>query len=250
MAGLEQAQAILHKIKVRLFPNTLPTVKEPYIARTSGEKLLTVEEICASLKNRGGFTGDYGQVVTNAKQFFDEAAYLLCDGYGLNMGYFSIHTRVGGGWKTVDEANDRIKHPVGFSFRVRRPLAELADRIELDAQGITSNEGFIGEALDEATGSLDETATIGNILTITGSGLKVAGDGDCGVYFQSEDDQSLTRLVLAVNEPKTLKVVVPALPAGNEYRIVVKTCTPTGKHGGQLKTMRTIISDFTLSITQ
>jgi hypothetical protein len=72
-------------------------VEGAYIARTDNEASLSVEEVCAALKNRGGFTGSYDDLVEHVKQFFDEAAYQLCGGFAVNTGCFSVHPNVGGG---------------------------------------------------------------------------------------------------------------------------------------------------------
>jgi hypothetical protein len=47
---------MLRRIRVKLYPHYLPHVKGAYIARPDNEALLNVEEFCAALKNRGGFT--------------------------------------------------------------------------------------------------------------------------------------------------------------------------------------------------
>jgi hypothetical protein len=82
---------ILHKIKVKLYPNYFLNAEGAYIARTDNEATLSVEDVCTTLKNRGGFQGKYDELVDNVHQFFDELAYQLCDGYAVSTGYFSIH---------------------------------------------------------------------------------------------------------------------------------------------------------------
>jgi hypothetical protein len=59
MAIINNVNEVLHRIRVKLYPNSLPHVEGAYIARTDNEVSLTVEEVCAALKNRGGFTGNY-----------------------------------------------------------------------------------------------------------------------------------------------------------------------------------------------
>ncbi|MDR1218258.1 MAG: hypothetical protein LBK73_01460 [Treponema sp.] len=90
MAIINNVNEVLRRIRVKLYPNYLSTVEGAYIARTSNEASLSVEEVCAAIKNRGGFTGSYGDLVECVRQFFDEAAYQLCDGFAVNAGYFSI----------------------------------------------------------------------------------------------------------------------------------------------------------------
>jgi hypothetical protein len=94
-------------------------VEGQYIARTNNEASLTIEQVCAALKNRGGFTGSYDDLIEYIRQFFDEAAYQLCDGFAVNMRYFSVHPNVGGTFNSVNDGHDTKKHPITFRFRTR-----------------------------------------------------------------------------------------------------------------------------------
>ena len=86
MAIINNVNEVLHRIRVKLYPNYLPSVEGQYIARTNNEASLSIEQVCAALKNRGGFTGSYDALIDHVRQFFDEAAYQLCDGFAVNMG--------------------------------------------------------------------------------------------------------------------------------------------------------------------
>jgi hypothetical protein len=90
MAIINAVNEVLYRIRVKLYPNYLTHGEGAYLARTNNEAPLSIEEICAVLKNRGGFTGNYDDLVEHVKQFLDEAAYQLCDGFAVNTGYFSI----------------------------------------------------------------------------------------------------------------------------------------------------------------
>jgi hypothetical protein len=87
---------VLHRIRVKLYPNYLPNTEGRYVAKTDNEALLNVERVCAAMKNRGGFLGSYENLIENIKPFFDECAYQLCDGFALNLGYYSVHPNIGG----------------------------------------------------------------------------------------------------------------------------------------------------------
>ncbi|MDR2793574.1 MAG: hypothetical protein LBB61_07905 [Treponema sp.] len=103
MAIINQVNEVLHRIRVKLRPNYLPNGEGTYTAFTDNDAALSVEETCASLKNRGGFTGNYDDLVEHVKRYFGEAAYQLCDGFAINTGCFSIHSNVGGTFGKVTE---------------------------------------------------------------------------------------------------------------------------------------------------
>jgi hypothetical protein len=85
MALSSAVTEVLHRIRVKLYPNYLPQVEGAYIARTDNEASLTIEQVCAALKNRGGFTGNYDDLVEHVKQFLDEVVYQICDGFAVNL---------------------------------------------------------------------------------------------------------------------------------------------------------------------
>jgi len=80
---------MLHQIRVKLDPNYFPIAEGRYI--TDNEACLSVERICEIMKNRGDFLGNYEYLTETVKQFLDECAYLLCDGFALDLGYYSVH---------------------------------------------------------------------------------------------------------------------------------------------------------------
>jgi len=89
----------LSPLHVKLYPNYLHKPGDnmgAYIARTDSNAVVNVDKLGAALKNRGGYGGDLEDLVEAVKQFFDEAAYQLCDGFSVNNGYYSIHPNVGG----------------------------------------------------------------------------------------------------------------------------------------------------------
>jgi hypothetical protein len=250
MAIINNVNEVLHRIRVKLYPNYLPHVEGAYIVRTDSEASLSIEQVCAALKNRGGFTGNYEDLVEYVKRFFDEAAYQLCDGFSVNTGYFSVHPNVGGTFNAVNEAHDKKKHPITFRFRTLAALRTLAEQIEVEIEGLADTQGYIDEFIDITTGALNETATPGGQFSVSGHKIKVTGeDPACGVYFVSEADpvQELPAAGhLAENAASKIIGMIPSLTAG-AWKVVVKTQF-TGSGSTSLKAPRVIESSFTLTV--
>jgi hypothetical protein len=250
MAIISNVNEVLHRIRVKLYPNYLPRVEGAYIARTDNEASLSVEQVCAALKNRGGFTGNYDDLVEYVKQFFDEAAYQLCDGFSVNTGYYSIHPNVGGTFNAVNEAHDKEKHPVSFRFRTLAALRSLAERIDVEVEGLADVQGYIDEFIDITTEAVNETATPGGMFSISGHKIKVVGeDPACGMYFVSQGDSPQEVKVaghLAENTGSKVIGVIPSLTAG-EWKAVIKTQF-SGSGSTILKAPRVIESFFTLTV--
>jgi hypothetical protein len=240
---------VFHRIQVWLYLNYLHNVEGLYLARTNSDASLTIEQVCTTLKNRGGFTGNYDDLVEHVKQYFDEAAYQLCDGFAVDTGYYSIHPNVGGTFDKVTEAHDREKHPITFRFRTRARLRALVSHISVDVLGLADVNGYIDEFLDVTTGSVNESLTPKGIFTISGSKIKVDGDdASVGISFVLASDPTQYALVdgnLAENTPMKVIGSVPDLPAGT-WKVRIVTQSPSG--GKTVKEPRTIESKFSLEI--
>jgi hypothetical protein len=251
MALVNQVNEVLRRIRVKLRPNYLPNGEGAYIAFTDNKATLSVEETCASLKNRGGFTGNYDGLVEHVKQYFGEAAYQLCDGFAINTGCFSIHPNVGGTFDKVTEGRDAKKHPVTFRFRVRAPLRALAEHIVVEVEGIVNAQGYIDEFVDINTEAVNEALTPGGMFGIAGHKIKIAGEApETGVYFISEADPAARVKVgghLAENVASKVIGTTPALGAG-KWKAEIKT--RFGGSGKDLKNTRVIESAFVLSVAE
>jgi hypothetical protein len=251
MAIANQVNEVLHRIRVKLHPNYLPNVEGLYTAFTDSEATLSIEETCASLKNRGGFTGNYNDLVEHVKLYFGEAVYQLCDGFAINTGYFSIHPNVGGMFDKGTEGHDTKKHPVTFRFRTRAPLRALAEHIVVEVEGIVDAQGYIDELIDVSTESVNEALTPGGIFSIAGHKVKITGEApETGVYFVSEADPAVRVKVaghLAENAASKVIGTIPALSAG-KWKVEIKT--RFGGSGKDLKNTRSIESAFVLTVSE
>ncbi|MDR0375207.1 MAG: DUF4469 domain-containing protein [Treponema sp.] len=249
MSIVNNVNEVLHRIRVKLYPNYLPHSEGAYIARADNEATLSIEDVCAALKNRGGFTGNYDDLVEHVRQFFDEAVYQLCDGFAVSAGYFSVHPNVGGTFDKITEGHDGKKHPVTFRFRARAPLRNLAERVVVEVEGLASVAGYIDEFVDIESGAVNETLTPGGQFCVAGHKIKIAGDkAEVGVYFARADDPAQAVKAggrLAENAASKLIGVIPALSAG-AWLVEVKTQYSGGS--GFLKEPRSILFKGELTV--
>ena len=247
MPIINNVNEVLHRLRVKLYPNYLHNVEGAYIARTDSEASLSIEQVCAALKNRGGYGGDYEDLVEGVRQFFDEAAYQLCDGFAVNTGYYSVHPNVGGTFNSTSEIHDHSKHPITFRFRTGKKLRRLIEHIAVDIEGIADTAGYIDEFIDADEDSINAHYYPGNQFILHGHKIKAVGDDpDVGVYFVPVNDPSKTMKAtrLAENSPTKIIGVAPGTGA-SPVRIEIRT-QYSGSGSGFLKTVRTITSGFTL----
>ena len=247
MAIINNVNEKLHRMRVKLYPSSLPQLGGRYIARTNNEASLTIEEVCTYLKNRGGFADNYENLIQHVRQFFDEAAYQLCNGFGINTGYFTIHPNVGGTFDSNTDGHDLRKHKITFRFRTLAPLRRLTEHITVDIEGIYDGTGFIDEFVDVDEGLVNSEFIPGNMFSISGQKIKIAGDDDsCGVYFVPVEDPSKAVKVKRLAENSATKIIGKAPDTEYQHNILEIRTQFTGSGSSLLKKMRVIKSDFVL----
>ncbi|MDR1252598.1 MAG: DUF4469 domain-containing protein [Treponema sp.] len=228
MAVIDDVPEVLHRIRARLYPNYLTTVEGAYVARTDDEAALSIEKVCAAMKNRGGFTGEYEDAVEYNRLFMREAAYQLCDGFSVNFGgFFTVRPRIGGAFKNAVEPWDRDKHPVRFSFHTLKALRDITQHIEVVIEGVHDGSGYIAEFTDVSTEAENESLTPGGMFVIEGHKLKIAGTHvDNGVYFVLASNPVYREKVdehYAENMPGKIIGKIPNLAAGGwKLRIITQ----------------------------
>jgi hypothetical protein len=237
----------MHKMRVRLYPNHLPGSEKTFIARTSNEASVTLEDICAAMKNRGGYEGSYEDAVQTVRYFHKEMGYQLCDGFSVNTGYYSIHPNIGGTFQSDNEGADPKKHPVTFRFHSLKTLRNLYNDIDVIVEGYADTHGDISEFIDYDEDSVNSLYAPGDQFAIIGNKIKVAGDSpEIGIFFVPVDDPSKAVKVsrIAENYPSKITGITPQTGRPHN-RIEIRTrfaCSGAIL----LKTARIITSGFVL----
>ena len=249
--GLKSIDDVLHRIRVRLYPNYLPGAEGRFFAKTDTEAYLGVERICAALKNRGGFLGSYENLIENIKQFLDECAYQLCDGFGLNLGYYSVYPDIGGTFDSEKEVHDPKKNPIRFKFRTRLPLRDLVNHIAVDITGVADGNAFIDEFIDRDEDSVNGLYAPGDMFCINGSKIKLAGDNPgCGVFFVPVGDPSKAVKATRIGENSASTVTGIAPDTNYQFNKIEIRTQYSGSTTTFLKVPRSIVSDFVLEEVQ
>jgi len=242
---------ILHKIQVRFIHAFLPEARKPYNLKTVNQPELDIHGIAskAAVYN----------IQTNPKVIedgliagFELIYYLAADGFKIITPLFNLKVRVPGEY---DGSETHLPDGVFPLARLQTSAAfrkYLKEKVKVEFGGLDLSDGLIAEAFDEASELADETATVGNLLTIRGFGLKIEADeahrDSVGLFFEPEGGGAAIKTdIIAVNEPRTLKVIVPALEIGKQY--VLKVVTQSSARNGAtiLKNVREMRSDFMLT---
>jgi hypothetical protein len=224
-----------------------PQVEGAYIPKTANEASLSIEEVCKSLKERGGYTGDFDVLVDAVKKFYKEAAYQLCDGFSINNGYYSVHPSIRCTFNSARESVSSKKDRIGFKFRTNRLLRNLAQHFEFDIVGVMDGNAYINEFVDDYEDSVNTLYVPGDVFTIYGNKIKIAGDDPgVGVFFVPVDAPSKAVKVKRFVENFPSKIIGQAPDTKHMLnRIEIRTQF-SGSKANPLKKPRVIVSSFTL----
>ena len=239
---------IMHRIRVKLYPNYLPH-GGAWLTRTDSEAVLTVEQVCAALRNRGGFTGNVKDLEKHIEQYFDEAAYQLCDGYTVSNKYYAVYPNLGGTLNTPHDTPTHEKNPLTFRFRTLSALRSLAESIAIHVEGIAETDGYIDEFIC-TEGKIEHTNTLyspGKLFTIYGHKIKVEGDeAVTGVFLVDADDpsKSVKMDYINQNDPSAIRGLIPDTGDLGNCRLEIRTHYSGTKT--LLKNLRIITSLFIL----
>jgi len=242
---------VMHRIAVKFVHAFLPDAKKHYNLKAVHQPELDIHGIAskADVYNIGTSPKVIEEGMNAGMELIH---YLVSDGFKIKTPLFNLKIRVPGEY---DGSETRLPDGISPTVRLQTSAAfrkYLKDRVKVEFDGFDQSDGLIAEAKDEATGLIDECATLENIITVHGYGLKIESDAahknEAGLFFVNPAGESLPAKVLAVNEPKTLKAVVPSgLAVGTAYTLRVVTQSSAKHSGALLKEVRVMNSEFTLT---
>ena len=238
----------LHKIRAKLFDNPLTIDLTDFLARVVSEKSLTVKDVSNSAATRGGADISAPAMQHGVELFLKEMAYLLCDGFSINTGYFTATPAIRGTFNSPNENFNADKHTILFQFNQGEELRKELASVEVEILGVAETGTEIMQVTDVKSGTGNDLLTPNRNLKVIGSKLKVAGDhADNGIVFINQTTQTaypVDASDIVTNNPSELIIVIPAMPAGH-YKLQVTTQYAVSS---LLKAPRTAIFDKILTV--
>jgi hypothetical protein len=243
---------VMHKVTAKFTPAYLPDAKKPYNLRAVLQPDLDIHGI-ASKAEVYNMEIDAKVIEDGFTAACELIYYLTADGYKIKTPLFNLRIRLPGEYEGAETSLNEGVHP---EVRMQSAAAfreYIRERVKVQFDGIEDTDGIIAEAVDEYMGQSDLTATVGYILTIRGSGLKIESDNQhkaqAGLWFDNKHTPPIRADAIAVNEPRTIKVAVPStLLVDGKYCLKIVTQSTVKGGGTLLKNTREIWSDFILTI--
>ena len=238
-----------HKIKARLKDNPLTSEPNDFSAVVNPERSLTIKDICESSSSRGGADISASSMSHAVELFLKEMAYVLCDGFSVNTGYFTAVPSIRGVFSSPKETFNADKHTLLFQFTQGEAMRKEIANVEVEIEGVLEAGTEILQVTDVKSNTVNELLTPRYNLKILGSKIKIVGDhGDIGVRFVwAEDPNSWIDVEpsdLVTNNPSELIIIIPDIPSG-VYKLQVTTQYAVGR---LLKEPRTVIFEKELTV--
>ena len=221
-------ESILHVVEVYLYDNFLTPDPTDYMGRVETTRTLGLRDVCESSVLRGGADINASAMFHAGELLLKEMAYLLCDGFSVNFGYFSISLKIRGVFTGPTDTFDPRRHNLMFQITPGELLRRELPNIQLKMMGVKKDAMYIALVTDTATGLEDGTITPGDDILIQGTRIRITPDDGSepgiGVFFIATDGTvtPVTRR-FTQNDPSKVIARVPALAPGSyTLRIVTK----------------------------
>jgi hypothetical protein len=151
------------------------------------------------------------------------------EGYSVQTGICHLSPRVKGNWIGASTAYDPATHKITLDISPTAAMRAALEEVGIEVLGIRDVSVYIGLVTDVTTGATDGTLTAGGQIIIAGERIKVEPVGEAGIgVFIVNGDTSYQLTPLAVNRPKEIIAVLPAVPPG-EYKLHIDTRFSEGK---------------------
>jgi hypothetical protein len=234
-------------VTVKFRKTTLPNSLDRFYLKPQHKKTLGIKDIAQKSQNYDlGVSAKTIEDGLNAGEKL--IMYLMAEGYKVRTNLGLMHLAVKGSWEGSETSLSQGVKPLPRITPTKELRDYRAGMVEFSFEGHDKSEGEILSLYDAATGLKNEVLSPGHNIIVGGTGLKIEGSDEAGLYF--ETSRGLIKAPeLTCNEPKRLVALAPAeLPQGESCRILVKTWS-SGRGGGLLlKTMRTIYSPASYNI--
>jgi hypothetical protein len=213
-------------IRIQLYPYGLSQgTHTEYTARLSPEgRTLDNADVCRSVRHRRPTSLTEETMLHAVSAYFEELAWLLCNGHVVANGYFTARAGIKGAFSSAVSHFDPEQHEVLIEFQQGAKLREMTRSIKVKMLGEAQRRA-IGTVTDTATGAIDSTLTPGMILVVQGKKLKLMGDDpSVGVYFTNTltgETYKVSARAVIENHPAKLLLQVPALPPGDYHLSII-----------------------------
>lgn len=213
-----------------LYPNEL-TVDDPtdQVARPVDITTRDLDALVTKVTGPGSILKPT-EVKAVIDAYWEAITSYIREGEAYSDNYLSTRFDISGVFQNEDDRFDASRHTLIVGAKLKPGVSQVVGEVSLKKVDARKNQPVIDSVYDWGSDSRDSQLTPGDVLEVTGQLLKVQDNLDEeGVFFINQGDG--TEVIadrLRTNEPKTITLRIPALPAGS-YRLEVRNTRYDGK---------------------
>jgi hypothetical protein len=205
-----------------LTDNHLTPDPDDQVAIPANIRSYTDEDIIDRILQRGT-TLTRADLLAAIQVYHAEHGYIVDEGNGFNTGLINAGPSIAGKFNNATDSYDHLRHSLRYSVNFSKNIQERIGKVKMTKVQTPVTGPIIIAVKDSISGSTDGTLSVGGVLDISGSRLRVYPDiPEDGVYFIASDGTEYKASTLIENKPSRLIVMIPALAAGT-FTLEVRT---------------------------
>lgn len=216
-------------LRYALTENLLTADPNDYMAVTTDNPTAGINDIVDRMISRGS-TVTKAEALGVLEEFNQAVADLLKTGSNINTELFTIYPTISGVFNSSGEAFNANKHAINLKMRTGNRLKDIHRAIVLERVEGNVYKPVIQVVADLKSGAVNDTVSIGQILSVKGSLLKISEEeAQAGIFFIASGGAETRVTQIVTNKPGELLFFVPANVLPGACVIEIRTIVPGRK---------------------
>lgn len=210
-------------LRYGLIDNPLTSDPDDFMALTLDNQTIGIDGIVERMISRGS-TVTKAEALSTLEEYSLAISEILKEGNNVNTELFGVYPSVAGVFNDKSESFDRSKHSIKLNLRAGKRLNEAIRNLTVEKIRVTESKPILQLLTDLKTGAVNESASIGQIVSIKGGLLKINGEDPLvGVFFISTDGIETRIVDFVKNKPSELLFFIPDTLTVGSYDVEVRT---------------------------
>jgi hypothetical protein len=210
-------------LKYALTENLLTADPNDYMAVTTDNPTVGTGEIIDRMISRGS-TVTKAEAFSVMEEFYQAVVDAIKAGNNVSTDLFTIYPSISGVFNSSSEAFNTNKHAINIKMRAGSRFKDIHRQIALERVEANENKPIIQQVTDLKTGAVNDTVTVGQIISIKGALLKISEEEkEAGIFIIGEGTPETRVTQIVKNKPAELLFFIPAGIGPGSCTIEIRT---------------------------
>ncbi len=210
-------------LRYALAENLLTADPNDYMAVTTDNETVGINEIVDRMISRGS-TVTKAEALSVLEEFNQAVTDLLKSGNNISTELFAIYPSISGVFNSPNEAFNANKHAINLKMRAGNRLKDIHRNMVLERVEVNEYKPVIQQVTDLKTGAVNDTVSIGQIISVKGALLKISEEEkEAGIFIIGEGTPETRITHIVKNKPSELLFFIPAGIGTGSCTIEIRT---------------------------